>query len=85
MTQAANGAREGAARSVGEVPMTEMAGKALTAAAVGTIARSGGLVTGRKGPSPHPTASNWIALSFMEVVWPRFGGVGYLDFMLLFR
>ncbi len=40
-------AREGAVGSVSEVPMTEMAGKALTAAAVETIARSGGLVAGR--------------------------------------
>jgi len=40
-------AREGAAGSVGEVSMTEMAGEALTAAAVETITRSGRLVAGR--------------------------------------
>ncbi len=34
---------------MGEVSMTEMAGEALTAAAVETIARSGGLVAGRAG------------------------------------
>jgi len=42
-------AREGAVGSVSEVPMTEMAREALTAAAVETIARSGGLVAGRAG------------------------------------
>jgi hypothetical protein len=47
-------AREGAAGSVGEVPMTEMAGEALTAAAVETITRGGGLVAGRAG-SHRPT------------------------------
>ena len=42
-------AGEGAAGSVGEVSMTEMAGEALTAAAVETIARRGRLVAGRAG------------------------------------
>jgi hypothetical protein len=42
-------AREGAVGSVGEVSMTRMAGEVLTAAAVETIARSGGLVAGRAG------------------------------------
>jgi len=42
-------AREGAAGSVGEVPMTGMASEALTTAAVETIARGGGLVAARTG------------------------------------
>ncbi len=42
-------AREGAVGSLSEVPMTEMAGEALTAAAVETIARGGGPVAGRAG------------------------------------
>jgi hypothetical protein len=47
-------AREGAAGSVSEISMTEMAGEALTAAAVETITRSG-----RSGrwPSRDSTAS----------------------------
>src|SRR5215472_4338768 len=40
-------AREGATGSVGEVSMTRMAGEALTAAAVETIAGSGRPVAGR--------------------------------------
>ncbi len=59
-------AREGAAGSVGEVPMTEMASEALRAATVETIARSGGLVAGRAGGhrptlprAPHDFADSY--------------------------
>jgi hypothetical protein len=54
-------AREGAAGSVSEVPITEMAGEALTAAAVETITRSGGWQVGQVAVArpyrEHPTTS----------------------------
>ena len=54
---------------MGEVPMAETAGEALTAAAVETIAPGGGLVTGRAGghhatlpPAPHDFADSRVGV-----------------------
>ena len=78
---------------MGEVSMTEMAGEALTAAAVETIARSGGPVAGRAGGHAHrehPTTSQTLnmvsaisaksSLRF-RVVEGRMNGERFIEFL----
>ncbi len=74
-------AREGAAGSMGEVSMTEMAGEALPAAAVETITRCGGLVAGRAGGhrstvprAPHDFADSSQAAGEASHKRPRRAG-----------